>query len=839
MASHDKSFSTSTELALMFGNFFGVAEADNLSIDTDSSGTATENFAQTPQANIVSGRQTSLELTDNRTQQTKSTTTPNLLAAQTQTSTINVNYNGFSTQAQAAFEYAVDIWENLIVSPVPIEVEANWTPLGTGTLGSAGANDYYSNFTNAAYADTWYPIALANSLAGFDLDTTAHDINAHFNSNEPNWYFGTDGNTPTGKTDFVSVVLHELGHGLGFLGSMDYDSNTEQGSWWSQPLIYDHFTVNGSGQKLIDTFPNNSVALGAQLTSDNLFFNGSNAVAANGGTNPKLYAPSTWDSGSSYAHLDEAIYESGNSNALMTPQISTGEAHHDPGAVTLGIFEDLGWVINLADLWGWGFNVTPQALDAGDSFNIDFDITNTGSSAGAFDVSFYLSSNNYISTVDHLLGSTTINGLAGNSTRSFTTSLNLPSVNHSFWNGNGTYYIGMTVDSGSDVTEVYETNNSNVGFLFDYDYVAINNTQLADLSGSDFDITPQSLDAGDSFDIDFDITNTGSSAGAFDVSFYLSSNNYISTMDHLLYSGTINGLAGNSTGSFTTSLNLPGVNHSFWNGDGTYYIGMEVDSGSDVTEVNETNNSNFGFLFDYDDVVINNTQLADLSGSDFDITPQSLDAGDSFDIDFDITNTGSSAGAFDVSFYLSSDNTISTTDHLLDSTTINGLAGNSTGSFITSLNLPDVNHSFWNGDGTYYIGMLVDSGADVTETNENNNSNVGFLFDYDDVVINNTQLADLSGSDFDVTSEPLDAGDSFDIDFDITNTGSSAGAFDVSFYLSSNNTISTVDHLLGSATINGLAGNSTGSFTTSLNLPGVNHSFWDLYGDDTYYIGMR
>ncbi|MEQ9614640.1 MAG: hypothetical protein RLN61_06255, partial [Algiphilus sp.] len=95
-----------------------------------------------------------------------------------------------------------------------------------------------------------------------------------------------------------------------------------------------------------------------------------------------------------------------------------------------------------------------------------------------------------------------------------------------------------------------------------------------------------------------------------------------------------------------------GVNHSVWDlyGDDTYYIGMRVDSGADITEVNETNNSNVGFLFDYDDVVINNTQMADLSGSDFNVTPQPLDAGDSFDIDFDITNTGSSAGAFDVSF---------------------------------------------------------------------------------------------------------------------------------------------------------------------------------------------
>ncbi|MEQ8975153.1 MAG: CARDB domain-containing protein [Coleofasciculus sp. C1-SOL-03] len=840
MASHDESFST--ELALMFGNFFGVAEAENLSLDTDSSSTATENFDQTPQANIVSSRQTSLELTDKGTQQAESTTTPNLLAAQTQTSTINVNYNGFSTEAQTAFEYAVDIWENLIVSPVPIEVEANWTPFGTNALGSAGPNDYDYNFANAAYANTLYPSALANSLAGFDLDTTAHDINANFNSDYSNWYFGTDGNAQTGQYDFVSVVLHELGHGLGFLGNMDYDFGTGQGSWWSQPMIYDHFTVNGSGQKLIDTFPNNSVALGAQLTSDNLFFNGSNAVAANGGTNPKLYAPSTWELGSSYAHLDEATYGSGNSNALMTPYIAPGEAHHDPGAVTLGIFEDLGWVINLADLSGSDFDIIPQPLDAGDSFDIDFDITNTGSSAGAFDVSFYLSSNNYISTTDHLLYSGTINGLAGNSTGSFTTSLNLPGVNHSFWDlyGDDTYYIGMQVDSGADVTESNETNNSNVGYLYDYDDVVINNTQLADLSGLDFDVTSEPLDAGDSFDIDFDISNTGSSAGAFDVSFYLSSNNTISTVDQFLGSTTINGLAGNSTGSFTTSLNLPGVNHSFWDlyGDDTYYIGMQVDSGADVTESNETNNSNVGFLFDYDDVAINNTQIANLSGLNFNVTPEPLNAGDSFDIDLAIDNSGAAAaGAFDVSLYLSSDSNISNSDLLLDTISFTGLAANSSGTFTSNFILPEANDAFWSGDGSYHIGMMIDSGDDITETIETDNANLGLMLDTDNVVINNTQLADLVGVDFNLVQEPLAAGDHFDVNFEVQNTEIfAAGAFDVSFYVSTDNTIDTADQFLGSTTINGLAGNSIGAYTTGLTLPGINDSTWN--GDGIYYIGM-
>jgi hypothetical protein len=36
--------------------------------------------------------------------------------ARTKTATIQVNYNGFTPQAQAAFQYAVDIWASLITS---------------------------------------------------------------------------------------------------------------------------------------------------------------------------------------------------------------------------------------------------------------------------------------------------------------------------------------------------------------------------------------------------------------------------------------------------------------------------------------------------------------------------------------------------------------------------------------------------------------------------------------------------------------------------------------------------------------------------------------------------
>ncbi len=142
--------------------------------------------------------------------------------------------------------------------------------------------------------------------------------------------------------------MHEIIHGLGFAGSMTMTGNV--GSWGlgnpARPVIYDRFTVNGSDQLLIASFTNVSVALGNQLTSDNLFFNGSGAVFAHGGTKPKLFAPSTWQQGSSYSHWDENTYPAGNTNSLMTPAIGSAEAISNPGFITRGLLQDIGWTID-------------------------------------------------------------------------------------------------------------------------------------------------------------------------------------------------------------------------------------------------------------------------------------------------------------------------------------------------------------------------------------------------------------------------------------------------------------------------------------------------------------
>lgn len=258
---------------------------------------------------------------------------------------ITVTYTGFTPAAKAAFQYAVDIWASLLKTNVPIHIEANWTPLGEGVLGSAGPSTFYRNVSGAPQSNVWYPVSLAEKIAGEELNGAGEaDIVARFSSTF-DWYLGTDGNTPTNKYDLVSVVLHELGHGLGFVDAMDVESKVGSHGYSGIPVAYDTFVENSLGKRLVDatSFPNPSAALGTQITSNGLYFNSELAKAVNGNSRPRLYAPTTYSAGSSVAHLNESTYRSGDANSLMTPQIGPAESIHNPGPIVLKIFDEMGW----------------------------------------------------------------------------------------------------------------------------------------------------------------------------------------------------------------------------------------------------------------------------------------------------------------------------------------------------------------------------------------------------------------------------------------------------------------------------------------------------------------
>ncbi len=126
------------------------------------------------------------------------------------------------------FRQACAIWGNILISNVNIRVGAKFDPLTpcdatSGVLGSAGAATTANDFTGAPLANTNYPIALANKLAGTDLAPSTNDITAQFNVSvddgvclgSSSWYYGYDHAKGT-DVDLLTVVLHEVGHGLGF-----------------------------------------------------------------------------------------------------------------------------------------------------------------------------------------------------------------------------------------------------------------------------------------------------------------------------------------------------------------------------------------------------------------------------------------------------------------------------------------------------------------------------------------------------------------------------------------------------------------------------------------------
>jgi hypothetical protein len=134
-----------------------------------------------------------------------------------------------------AFNEAARIWGDTLDSPVEITILASFVPLSctasSATLGSSGTTEIFRDFPGlsllapgAEYAGTWYHFALANKLAGVNLDPATPNMQARFNSNLGNpgcltgsfWYLGYDTNTPVGQINLITVLLHEFAHGLGF-----------------------------------------------------------------------------------------------------------------------------------------------------------------------------------------------------------------------------------------------------------------------------------------------------------------------------------------------------------------------------------------------------------------------------------------------------------------------------------------------------------------------------------------------------------------------------------------------------------------------------------------------
>jgi uncharacterized repeat protein (TIGR01451 family) len=261
-------------------------------------------------------------------------------------------------QRLIAFRTAAAIWAERLESPVRIRIDARFDPLpcnaSSAVLGAAGPTTMHRDFRGARARRTFYVQALANALAKRDLARGRSDIDAVFNSALgticafPNvWYYGLDGRPPGTKIDFVTVALHEIGHGLGFLSLVNLATgekfmglndaymrrlqNTRTGRRYPEMTNRERVRASRSGRAL--RWTGRRVAAASTLLGDGVDRSG----------RVEMYAPRPQEPESSVSHFSTSLVP----NQLLEP-VYTGPDHVPD--LELPLLRDLGWTQAGADL---------------------------------------------------------------------------------------------------------------------------------------------------------------------------------------------------------------------------------------------------------------------------------------------------------------------------------------------------------------------------------------------------------------------------------------------------------------------------------------------------------
>ncbi len=248
---------------------------------------------------------------------------------------------------------------SVLDSSVPILVEVQWSPLSctptSGLLGQAGPNDYDLDFPNAPRSNTWYPVALASSLAGEDRSPGEADIFSQFNSavdDDPGclggdgFWYGIDSPAPPGQSPLANTVLHEFIHGLGFITLVDRETG-------EKALGRDDiFSISLEDHSLGMNWPQmtDQQRAASALDTGDLHWVGQNVVnsstALSNGAHPsghvEMHAPGELELGSSVSHWAEDVTPDEIMEAAATP--------NPQNLVTNPLLEDLGWGVTVGEI---------------------------------------------------------------------------------------------------------------------------------------------------------------------------------------------------------------------------------------------------------------------------------------------------------------------------------------------------------------------------------------------------------------------------------------------------------------------------------------------------------
>jgi PA domain len=202
------------------------------------------------------------------------------------------------------FNAVLGAWANTLESPVNIDVLVSWSPqfcdpAQGAVLGAASTTFIYaSNDGSLPHDNVWYHAALTEALVGMDVTGSpldgGGDIIVFINDSlddgclgpGTSFYYGLDGNNPSNQIDLAPVVVHEIGHGLGFANFTTEATGKEfacddpnDPCFDGLPGIFDLFTLDTTSGKTWDQMTDDE-RIASAINFRKVVWDGANASAA-------------------------------------------------------------------------------------------------------------------------------------------------------------------------------------------------------------------------------------------------------------------------------------------------------------------------------------------------------------------------------------------------------------------------------------------------------------------------------------------------------------------------------------------------------------------------------